>query len=425
VFLQALPLVFVLAGLALYVALGGADFGAGFWQLFAGRGGRAEPIREQAHHSMGPVWEANHVWLIFVLTVFWTAYPSAFGSIASTLVLPLFIALLGIIFRGATYALKAGAASERESALIDTTFSLSSILTPFALGAAIGGIATNRVPVGNATGHLFTSWLNPTSIFIGVLAVASCAYLAAVYLAADAAHDDHRELEADFRRRALGAGVAAGAIAIAGIFIVNAEDHRVFHSLLSGRALPAVIVSAAAGTATLALVYRRHFEPARYLAALAVAAIIAGWALSRWPTILPGLTVEEAAAGHDTLVAVVVSVLAGGAILFPSLALLFQISLTGRFRARESDELSKSQPGPPGPGIATLARWAIALLIAGFGLLNVAEAPWAHAVGVACLLGFVASGFRAVTRAALDESGQSGRTEPPARLRPPGEITGN
>src|SRR5918996_3743875 len=160
--LESLPLVSVLVGLGLYTVLGGADFGAGFWQLFAGRGRHAERVREHAHHSMAPVWEANHVWLIFVLTVFWTAYPKAFGSIASTLAVALFIALLGIIFRGAAYALKEGAASERESGLIDTIFALSSILTPFALGAAIGGIASNRVPVGNAAGELFSSWLNPT-----------------------------------------------------------------------------------------------------------------------------------------------------------------------------------------------------------------------------------------------------------------------
>src|ERR671923_2340607 len=104
--LNALPLVFVLAGLALYTVLAGADFGAGFWQLFAGRGLRAERVREHAHHSMAPVWEANHVWLIFVLTVFWTAYPRAFGSIASTLGAALFVAAIGIIFRGAAYALR-------------------------------------------------------------------------------------------------------------------------------------------------------------------------------------------------------------------------------------------------------------------------------------------------------------------------------
>src|SRR5947209_16459972 len=123
--LQSLPLVFVLVGLALYTVLAGADCGAGFWQLFGGRGTRAEEIREHAHHSMGPVWEANHVWLIFVLTVFWTAYPTAFGSITSTLAFPLFLAGIGIVFRVAAYALRAGASTPRELGVIDTIFSLS------------------------------------------------------------------------------------------------------------------------------------------------------------------------------------------------------------------------------------------------------------------------------------------------------------
>jgi cytochrome bd ubiquinol oxidase subunit II len=394
--LQALPLVFVLCGLALYTVLGGADFGAGLWQLLAGRGLHAERVREQAHRSMGPVWEANHVWLIFVLTVFWTCYPKAFGSIASTLGLALFIAALGIIFRGATYAFRAGASGPRESGVIDTIFSFSSILTPFALGAAIGGIATNRVPVGNAAGSLFSSWLNPTSIFIGVLAVVTSAYLAAVYLAADAARDGHEALERDFRLRALGAGVVGGAVAIGGIFIINADYHALFHSLLSGRALAAAIVSFAAGVATLALVYGRRYEFARYCAALAVAAIVAGWALARWPTILPGLTIDQAAAGHDTLVWVVVCVLGGTVILFPSLAVLFRLALAGRFQAAENtvpDEIAQPLRAIR-PGL--LARLAVALLIAGFGLLNVANADWAHAVGVVCLLCFVLVGFRAI-----------------------------
>src|SRR3977135_4411451 len=152
--LAALPLVFVLAGLALYTVLAGADFGAVFWQLFVGRGPRADRIREHAHDSMAPVWEANHVWLIFVLTVFWTAYPKAFAAIFSTLAVPLFIAAIGIVFRGAAYALRAGATSPRESATIDAVFSVSSILTPFALGAVIGAIATDRVPGNPASGHL-------------------------------------------------------------------------------------------------------------------------------------------------------------------------------------------------------------------------------------------------------------------------------
>src|SRR5262249_17258303 len=199
-----------------------------FWQLAAVRRPDGEAVREYAHRAMAPVWEANHVWLIFVLTVFWTAYPKAFGSIASTLAVPLFIALLGIVFRGAASALPAGGATARESGWIDPIFSLSSILVPFALGAAIGGVATDRVPVGNAAGHLWSSWLNAPSIFIGLLAVATSAYLAAVYLAADAAHDEERMLEHAFRLRALGSGVVAGALAIAGIFIVDTNDHRLF-----------------------------------------------------------------------------------------------------------------------------------------------------------------------------------------------------
>jgi cytochrome d ubiquinol oxidase subunit II len=189
---------------------------------------------------------------------------------------------------------------------------------------------------------------------------------------------------------------------VGGIFVVNADNHRLFHSLLSGRALPAVIVSAIAGVAALALVYERRFEPARYCAALAVASVIAGWALSRWPTILPGLTVDQAAAGHDVLVAVVVSVLAGGAILFPSLALLFGIAVSGRFRAGRRAEPRARTQQVRGVAIAVLARWAVALLVAGFGLLSVAEASWAHAVGIACLFGFALVGFRAITHAALD-----------------------
>jgi cytochrome d ubiquinol oxidase subunit II len=394
-------MVFVLIGVALYTVLAGADFGAGFWQLVAGRGEHADRVREHAHHSLAPVWEANHVWLIFVLTVFWTAYPKAFGSIASTLAVVLTGALLGIIFRGAAYALRTGAFSARESSVIDTIFSLSSVLTPFTLGAAVGAIATNRVPVGNASGHLFSSWLNGTSIFIGILAVVSCAYLAAVYLAADAARDGQPELERSFRLRALGAGVVAGALSVGGIFIVNADNHPLFHSLMSGRALAGVVVSFVAGLATLALVYGRRYEPARYGAALAVAAVVAGWALSRWPTILPGLTVHQAAAGHDTLVWVIAAVLGGGAILFPSLGLLFRLAVTGRFRASEIEAPQEMRPGLRGVRQRLLARAAVACLIVGFGLLNVADARWAHGVGVVCLLSFVVLGFRAIVFRAI------------------------
>jgi cytochrome d ubiquinol oxidase subunit II len=394
--LKALPMVFVLTGVVLYTVLAGADFGAGFWQLLAGGGKRGQRIREHAHHSMSPVWEANHVWLIFVLTVFCTGYSRAFGSIASTLAVPLFIAAIGIIFRGAAYALRSGASSLRESGAIDTIFSLSSILAPFALGTAIGGIATNRVPVGNALGHLFSSWVNPTSILIGVLAVVSSAYLAAVYLAADAANMGDRSLEREFRYRALGAGVVAGAVAIGGMFVVRADYRPLFEALLSGGALAAVILSSLFGLATLALVYLRRFETARYTAAAAVAAVIAGWAVARWPTILPGLTVYRAAAGHDTLVWIVVAVLGGGAILFPSLVLLFRLTLTGRFQGEEKPEGQLDARGALGVPPRVLARFAIAFLIAGLGLLNVADASWTLAVGVVSFAGFIVTGFLAV-----------------------------
>jgi len=383
-----LPLIFALVGLALYTVLAGADFGAGAWRLLAGRGSAGERIRDHAHHSMGPVWEANHVWLIFVLTVVWTAYPAAFGSIASTLSIPLFIAAVGIIFRGAAYALRAGTRSRSELRAIDTALALSSILTPFALGAAVGGIASRRVPVGNAAGHLFSSWLNPTSALIGALAVVAAAYLAAVYLAADAVRLHETELARRLRGRALGSGLAAGAICL--------------------------IASILAGVCALALVWRGRFELARYSAALAVAAVIAGWALAQRPTFLPGLTIEQAAAPHDTLIALVVAVVAGAAIVFPSLALLFRLLLHGAFDRTDD----RAEPTPPArallaasaPGL--LGRVAGGCLIAGIGLLTAAEAGWAHAAGVLCLAGFIVSGFIAVAPAELAAAGAEDR---PAR----------
>jgi cytochrome d ubiquinol oxidase subunit II len=410
--LKALPLVFCLAGLALYTVLAGADFGAGFWQLFAGQGSQAERIREHAHRSMAPVWEANHVWLIFVLTVFWTAYPAAFGSIASTLSVPLFIAAVGIILRGAAYALRSGTQSRRELESIDMLFSISSLLTPFALGAAVGGIASERVPVGNAAGHIFSSWLNPTSVLIGILAVATCAYLAAVYLAADAARLHDPDLERAFRARALGSGLITGAIALGGLAVLHSDAHSLYHELVAGDAVITLIVSIFAGTCTLALVFTRRFEAARYSAALAVAAIVAGWALARWPTLLPGLTVQQAAAPHDTLVALVVAVLAGGAILFPSLALLFSLALTGRFD-RVQDAPARSAGQVLSASIPKLrSRAAVACLIAGVGLLNVAEEQWAHALGVASLLGFIVIGFLALVPGTLGHEETLTRPKP-------------
>jgi cytochrome bd ubiquinol oxidase subunit II len=404
--LDEVPLAFALIGLVLYTVLAGADFGAGFWQLTAGSGPAADRVRDHAHHAMGPVWEANHVWLIFVLTVVWTAYPVAFESMASTLTVPLFIAAVGIILRGTAYALHSGASARRERRTIDTVFALSSVLTPFAMGAAVGGIASRRVPVGNATGNLVSSWLNPTSILIGVLAVAIGGYLAAVYLAADAARVGDVDLEQRFRRRALGAGLVSGGLAIVGLLVVQADAPNLFDGLTGGPGLAGLVVSAVAGLTTLALVWARRFEAARPTAALAVAAIVAGWALAQRPVFLPGLTITQAAASRDTLITIIVAVLAGAVILFPSLGLLFHLVLRGRF--------DPEQPARPATQAAlatrrathtgALGRVAGACLIAGFGLLTVAEAGWAHAIGVICLLAGVTLGFVAVAPAALADA---------------------
>jgi cytochrome d ubiquinol oxidase subunit II len=402
--LRTLPLVFVLAGVVLYVVLAGADFGAGLWLLLSGRGERGARIREQAHHSMAPVWEANHVWLIFVLTVTWTAYPSFFGSVASTLGAALLLAGLGIILRGASYALRAGADGRRDRRAIDNAFAIASLVTPFALGAAAGAIASERVPVGNAAGGLFASWLNPTSAAVGVLAVAFAAYLAAVYLAADSARIGDEELATAFRRRALVTGTLAGAVALGTLGVLHGDARSLYDGLLRGGPLAAMVVSAVAGLATLGLVRARRFEVARVSAALAVAAVIAGWALARYPTLLPGLSVDRAAASHDTLVTLIVAVVAGGVLLFPSLGLLFGLLLRGRFDAGAAyaDSPARARALPAGTGVGA-GRGALALLIAGVGLLNVASASWAHGIGVTALLAAVVLGFVAIVPAMLAE----------------------
>jgi cytochrome d ubiquinol oxidase subunit II len=401
VHLYSIPLIFVLIGLALYVVLGGADFGAGIWQLTAGQGPDADRIRDHAHDSMAPVWEANHVWLVFVLTVMWTSYPTAFASIASTLSIPLFIAGVGIILRGATYALRSGTRTPREVRIVDTVFALASLLTPFALGAAVGAIAAGQVPVGNAAGDLVRSWTGAISILIGVLAVVTSSYLAAVYLSADAVRLGRHDLAQLFRARALIAGVLAGALAIAGLAVLHSDAHRLYHRLLDGPGLPALIVSVLAGALTLALVWARRFEPARYTAALAVAAIVAGWALAQNPVLLPGLTVRQAAAPHDTLVLVIVAVLAGGAILFPSLALLFRLVLGGGFDVGQAPGRVSIRAAMSASRHGLLGRIAAACLLAGIGLLTIADAPWAHAIGVVSLVSFVVVGFVAVGPAEL------------------------
>jgi cytochrome d ubiquinol oxidase subunit II len=409
--LADVPIILCLAGLVAYTVLGGADFGAGAWQLAAGRGERGERARHHAYRSIAPVWEANHVWLVFVLVVFWTAYPTAFGSIASTLAAPLMIAAVGIILRGTAYAVHTVGLGDREEPRVRTVFAFSSILTPFALGTCVGAIASGRVPVGNARGDLFSSWLAPTPLLVGALGVATSAYLAAVYLAADAARLGQADLVEAFRARALVTGLVAGAATAAGLVVLRGDARPLFDGLTSGAGVVAVAATAVAGVGTLALVWRGRFEAARYSAAVAVSAIVVGWALAQEPTLLPGLTVHEAAAGHATLEAVVIAAAAGAVLLVPSLALLFSLVLRGRFDEDGSrGEATGTAQASTEPRPAPTPTWRPGLLLLVGVTLAVLGEGAVLAAGIATMLvagvwTFGALVGPAALGAALDEDG--------------------
>ncbi len=237
------PVAFILAGMAAYTVLAGADFGAGLWTLLAvgPRPGRRHRVRDQARHAMGPVWEANHVWLIFVLVVCWTAYPVAFGSITSTLAAPLLIAAIGIIFRGAAYALRGVADSSRAAA--ENLFAVSSVLTPFALGTAVGAIAVGRVPVGNAAGNPVTSWLRPRRCWSGRSPWCSPGTWRRCSSPPTRCGTARTRWRPAFRRRALLAGVLSGALALAGLLVMRGSGLNLTH----GAALVLVCVSGSPG----------------------------------------------------------------------------------------------------------------------------------------------------------------------------------
>jgi cytochrome bd ubiquinol oxidase subunit II len=328
--LADLALAVLMLGIIAYAVLGGADFGAGFWDLTAGGAERGARLRGMVKRSMGPVWEANHVWLIFVLVIFWTAFPRAFGPVMETLYIPLFLAGVGIILRGAAFAVRGEAATIGEARALGATFALSSVLIPFFLGTAIGAIATGQVPLDGG-GDAFGSWTGLVPIFIGVLAVISGAYMSAVFLAADSVRAGLPDLVVAFKRRALGAAVAAGALAIAGIFVVRADAPDLYDGLTSGIGLVMVLGSAAAGLLTLALVWRERFGVARFTSAAAVGAILIGWGVAQRPDFLPGeLSFADAAAGDATLIAMLVCVVIALVILVPALTLLYRLVLSGR-----------------------------------------------------------------------------------------------
>jgi cytochrome d ubiquinol oxidase subunit II len=383
--LAEVPLVIVLIGLVAYVVLAGADFGAGFWQLTPGDGERERAVREYARNAITPVWEANHVWLILVLTVTWTCYPVAFASIASTLAAALTLASLGIVLRAIAYVLRGHTDTLRASRLVECIFALASILAPFPLAASVGGIASGRVPPGNARGDLITSWLNPTSVAIGAVAVATTAYISAVWLTADSSRDGRLDLVEVFRVRAIWSAIVTGALAFVSLLVVRSDAAHLWHGLTKWPGIAAVLVSAIAGAAALALVVTRRFELARPVSAVAVAAIIAGWALAQRPELLPGLSISQAAASRATLIATLVGLAAGSLILIPSLVILFRMLLQGTFSAPARPEL----PVGSAHRFADARRQAslvVVGLVVGALVLVVGDAAWSIAIGASLLV---------------------------------------
>jgi cytochrome d ubiquinol oxidase subunit II len=268
------------------------------------------------------------VWLIFSLVVLWTAFPTAFAAIMTTLYIPLGLAALGIVLRGSGFAFRKVSVRTSEQRVAGAAFAASSVMTPFFFGTVAGGIASGRVPAAG-NGAAIASWWNPTSILGGALAVVVCAYLAAVFLVTDARRRHDHDLELAFRWRAYGAAAAGGVLAIAGIFILRADSHRLFERLL-GPALPFVLASAAAGSAVLVLLGIAAPRLLRVLAASAVAAVVGGWGVAQYPYLLgTHVTISQGAAPDATLTAVIVVFVAAVLLIGPSLVLLYILTERG------------------------------------------------------------------------------------------------
>jgi cytochrome d ubiquinol oxidase subunit II len=312
-------------GATFYALFGGADFGGGFWDLVAGGPEKGERPRALIQRSLTPVWEANHVWLIFILVVLWTAFPPAFSAVMSTLYVPLTLAALGIVLRGSGFAFRKSIEGLQGRRAAGATFALSSVLTPFFMGAVVGAIAAGNVPA-EGNGDAFSSWLEPLSLLTGAMFVATGAYLSAVFLVGDARRAGEDEMEHYFVRRALAAAAVAGVAAALGLVELHAEARYVFDRLVD-EGLPLVILSALCGFGLLAVLLRGGRRPLRPLAAGAVVAVIWGWGVAQFPYLLPtSLKIGEAAAPDPTLDVVFVVFGVAAVLVLPSLGLLYALS---------------------------------------------------------------------------------------------------
>jgi cytochrome d ubiquinol oxidase subunit II len=313
-------------GVTLYAVFGGADFGAGFWSLLSGNGERGTRARKLIDWAIGPVWEANHVWLIFILVVLWTAFSVAFEAVMSTLFIPLSLAAFGIVLRGAGFAFHETADRIGARRFSEHLFAASSVITPFFMGTVVGAVASGRVPVGNAAGDPVSSWLNPVGVLVGVLFVATGAYLAAVFLISDARRAGDADLESYFVTRATAAAIGTGALALAGIFVLR-DDARYIYDGLTSEAIPLVILSAVCGLGAMILLRRGAKRGIRELAVGAVVAVIWGWGVAQYPYLLPTDLTIAAGAGTSATLGMVLGVFVVAVILvIPSIGLLYTLT---------------------------------------------------------------------------------------------------
>ncbi len=328
-------------GVVAYALLGGADFGSGLYDLTAGAGRRGAELRTLIDHSIGPVWEANHVWLIYVLVMWWTGFPRAFSAATTTLFTPFALALGGIVLRGSSFAFRKYAATLVQARLFGAIFAASSLITPFFFGTVAGAIASGRVPAAGY-GDPVGSWVNPTSLVGGCLAVTTCVFLAGVFLTADAARTGSTELAERLRVRTIGVGAVAGIVVFAGLYPVLHDAPALSHGLLH-QALPLFVLAAFAGTSTLAVLFRglsahgKSSWAARVLAAVAVAAVVAGWGVGQYPWMLVDqVRITDAAGATATLVALLVVAGFAGVIVLPPLAYLLWFTTTEEPNAKRS-----------------------------------------------------------------------------------------
>jgi cytochrome bd ubiquinol oxidase subunit II len=319
-------------GATFYALFGGADFGAGFWDLVAGGPERGERPRALIQRSLTPVWEANHVWLIFILVVLWTAFPPAFSAVMTTLYVPIALAAVGIVLRGAGFAFRKAIVRLSGRRAAGAIFAISSLMTPFFMGTVVGAVASGNVPA-DGNGPPFSSWLEPLPLLTGAMFVASGAYLAAVFLIGDARRSGDEELTGYFARRALAAATVAGVAAAFGLVELHAEARYIFDRL-TDQGLPLVILSALCGVGVLAIllsvVGRRGMRSPgllRPLAGGAVIAVIWGWGIAQFPYLLPtSLKITEAAAPPDTLASVIIVFIVAAIFVLPALGLLYWLS---------------------------------------------------------------------------------------------------